>query len=62
MNDISIKPKEQLVYQMTLADLCHNYYIKRPKLMNIDIEEHGYIALNSNDWATQRCIPEIILI
>jgi FkbM family methyltransferase len=48
----SIKSKEQTVYQMTLADLCHKYYIKRPKLLNIDIEEHGYVALSSNDWTT----------
>jgi len=36
---------------MTLADLCHTYFVKKPKFMHINIDGNGLIALGSNDWA-----------
>jgi hypothetical protein len=47
---------------MTLSDLCHLYYPERPKLMNIDIEGHGIVALTSNDWSDIKCQPEVIIV
>ena len=45
-----------------MADFCHKYYLKKPKLLSIDIEGYEYPALASNDWENDKCIPEIIII
>lgn len=47
---------------MTLADLCHTYFVKKPKFMSIDIEGHGLVALGSNDWTNDKCIPDVLLV
>lgn len=55
-------PTEEKVQKITLADLCHQYYPKRPKFMNVDVEGHGLIALAFNDWNDIKCKPEIIIV
>lgn len=46
---------------ITMGTLCHNYYLKRPKFLTLDIEGYGSQALMTNDWKTAKCRPEIIL-
>lgn len=46
---------------MSMKDLCHKYYLKRPKMMSIDIEGYGYAPLSTNDWSNKLCVPEIII-
>ena len=58
----SVTPTEEKVQRITLADLCHQYYPKRPKFMNVDVEGHGLIALAFNDWKDIKCKPEIIMV
>ena len=55
-----MKYKEQKVMTISMADLCHKYYKGKPHLLNIDIEGIGEMALRSNDWETDKCVPDII--
>lgn len=57
-----MEPREEAVYGITLEDLCEGYYHERPRLMNIDIEGHGIIALKSNNWQKDICKPEIMIV
>ena len=45
---------------ISLADLCHTYYKKKPNFMNIDLQGMGEMILRSNDWTNDKCVPEII--
>ena len=49
------------VETMTMSDLCHKYYPKKPKLMSVDIEGHGLVALQSNDWDDDKCVADVLL-
>lgn len=53
--------KEEPCISLNLRDLCHNYYLKKPKLMSIDIEGYGYAPLMTNDWTNDLCVPEVII-
>lgn len=44
-----------------MRDLCHKYYLKKPKFMSLDIEGYGYAPLSSNDWDNDLCVPELII-
>ncbi len=50
------------VPQVTLAVLCHIYYPVRPKLMRLHVSGHGVVALNSNDWKGEKCLPEVMVV
>ena len=52
--------REEKVMTISIVDLCHKYYKVRPKLMNIDVEGIGESVLKANDWATEKCVPELI--
>ena len=45
---------------LNLANLCHTYFLKRPKFMSIDIEGVNYLPLSTNDWNNEKCVPEMI--
>ena len=45
---------------ITMSDLCHQYYPTRPKLISVDIEGHGLVALKFNDWDDEKCVPEVL--
>ena len=47
---------------MTLSDLCNNYYSQRPKFMSVSVSGHAYVALNSNDWNNNQCLPELLAV
>lgn len=45
---------------INLADLCHKYYKAKPNFMSIDLEGVGRQVLMSNDWKTDKCLPDLI--
>lgn len=47
---------------MTMKELCHRYYLRKPNYMNLDIEGFSTFALLGNDWTDPKCMPEIITI
>ena len=55
-----MKYRELKVMVINMSDLCHKYYMGKPHLLSIDVEGIGEIVLRSNDWTTDRCIPDII--
>ena len=52
--------KQEVMTSLNLAKLCHSYFLKRPKFMSIDIEGVNYLPLSTNDWANEKCVPELI--
>jgi len=47
-------------YSISLADLCHKYYKAKPDFMSLDLEGIGDLVMRSNDWNTDKCIPDLI--
>ncbi len=45
-----------------MGDLCHQYFIKKPVFLSIDVEGVGYNVLIGNDWNNPKCVPDIIVV
>ena len=57
VNDLTNGTASSKVQKTTLANLCHQIYPKRPKLMNLGLSGEMVSILNSNDWKDTKCQP-----
>ena len=46
---------------MSMKQICERYYVKKPNVLNIDIEGLGARALVGNDWTNPKCVPDFII-
>jgi FkbM family methyltransferase len=50
------------VPQMSLGDLCHRYFYRRPLFISVDIEGFEALAFSAHDWKTPNCRPDIWMV
>ena len=51
-----------IVPQLSMKQICERYFVKKPNVLNLDIEGLGARALMGNDWSNPKCIPDFIII
>ena len=54
--------KKTIVPQLSMKQICERYFVKKPNVLNLDIEGLGARALMGNDWSNPKCIPDFIII
>lgn len=51
-----------IVPSISLKELCERYYKTRPTLINIGFQEDADKALEGNNWALIKCVPDIFVV